>query len=589
LRRRSDKRHGGNTPLTPRTVLAGGFSALILVAALAAALSPSPGPASAACSDSPEEPQIIFAFDPPPAGFEVRGTAPFDVTVKWVPGATVLADSTAVIDWGDGSPPTLFHGTDCGDGIAIEWPPQSHAHTYKSAGSYTLTWTFTSAVINFGIPIAFVVAEPAQAATPTSTPTVPPTPAPTPIPPAAAPATVVPAPASAVATASQGVPATAVPSPTRELPDATPVSPTPTPTTASPVAGAPAVTPATTGSGPATPEADIPEALSAMPRLAEVATDPGTIATNVALAGVTLWVLFSSVLLNQVLQEHRSELDERTSRLTRPLRRFAGRATPAGAVPGVLGPILVLALTGIIYGLLDPGFGPNRSSAVLFLSVILGVGAVTYACSGIEALMTRRMFGVAAAVRPYPASLAIAAASVAFSRIIGLQPGVIYGFVASCATIGPGSIDERRQGRVTIYPVLTAIVLSVAAWFLIEPLRANDSIASSFLGQVGIAAGIIVFISGLEGVALNMIPLSVTDGGKLFRWRPPVWAAVALFASFLFWHVVINRNRQFFDALRQAESLAMLTLFLLYTSLSVGLWAYFRWRPHRLDIAPQRD
>jgi hypothetical protein len=369
------------------------------------------------------------------------------------------------------------------------------------------------------------------------------------------------------------------------MPDATPVSPTPTPTTASPAA--PLATPPP--AGPAAPEADIPEALSAVPRLEQIATDTGTVATNLALGGVTLWVLFSSVLLNQVLQEHRSEIDERTSRLTAPLRRFRGGSAQTGTIRRVFEPVLILALTGVIYGLLDPGFGLNRSSALLFLSVILGVGVVTYACAGVEALMTRRTFGVAAAVRPYPASLAIAIASVAISRIIGLQPGVVYGFAASCAIIGPGGIDERRQGRVTIFPVLTAILLSVTAWLAIEPLRANASVSSSFLGQVGIAAGIIVFIGGLEGVAFNMIPLSVTDGGKLFRWRPAVWAAVALLASFLFWHVVINRDRQFFDALRQAESLAVLALFLLYTSLSIGLWAYFRWRPGNAGPAPQPD
>lgn len=326
-----------------------------------------------------------------------------------------------------------------------------------------------------------------------------------------------------------------------------------------------------------------------MPRLDQVATDAGTIATNLALAGVTLWVLFSSVLLNQVLQEHRTEIDDRTSRFTRPLRRLFGEATQAGALRRILEPVFILALTGAIYGLLDPGFGFNRPSAVLFLSVILGVGVVTYACSGIEALMTRRTFGVAAAVRPYPASLAIAAASVAISRTIGLQPGVIYGFVASCAIIGSGSIDERRQGRVTIFPVVTAIFLSIAAWVLIEPLRANASVSSSFLGQVGIAAGIIVFIGGLEGVAFNMIPLSVTDGGKLFRWRRSVWASVALLAGFLFWHVLLNTDRRFFDALRQAESLAVLALFLLYTGLSFGLWAYFRWRPGSTEPAPQPE
>ena len=572
-------------PPTQRAGLGRGLSALILVAALAVALLPSPRSARAACGDSVGEPEVIFAFNPPLSGFEVRGTAPLDVSVTWVPGATVPTGSIAVLDWGDGSAPTPFQGTDCGDGIAMDWPPQTHAHTYSSPGNYTLSWAITSVIFNISVPIGFVVAE--QGQTPTATATAAPTLAPAtpaPAPSSAAPSTAVPGPATTVEVSNPATAATASPSPTRVPLSPTPASPTPT---AVPPAAAPVQTPASTG--PAAPEADIPEALSSMPRLDQIATDAGTITTNLALAGVTLWVLFSSVLLNQVLQEHRSEIDERTSRLTRPLRRFVGGSAQTGAVRRILEPALILALTGVIYGLLDPGFGLNRSSALLFLSVILGVGVVTYACSGIEALMTRRTFGVAAAVRPYPASLAIAAASVAISRIIGLQPGVMYGFVASCAIVGPGGIDERRQGRVTIFPVLTAILLSLTAWLIIEPLRANASVSSSFFGQVGIAAGIIVFIGGLEGVAFNMIPLSVTDGGKLFRWRPLVWAAVALLASFLFWHVVINRDRQFFDALRQAESLAVLALFLLYTSLSIGLWAYFRWRPGSTQPAPQPE
>jgi len=103
------------------------------------------------------------------------------------------------------------------------------------------------------------------------------------------------------------------------------------------------------------------------------------------------------------------------------------------------------------------------------------------------------------------------------------------------------------------------------------------------------AATWLVFIGGLEGVAFNMIPLSVTDGGKLFRWRRSVWASVALLAGFLFWHVLLNSDRQFFDALRQAESLAVLALFLLYTGLSFGLWAYFRWRPGSTAPTPQPE
>ncbi|MCL4240878.1 MAG: hypothetical protein KJ048_05945, partial [Dehalococcoidia bacterium] len=296
-------------PPTPRSALGRGLSAFTLVAALAVALLPSPRSARAACGDAVEEPDVVFAFNPPLSGFEVRGNAPLDVTVTWVPGATVPAGSAAFLDWGDGSVPTPFHGTDCGDGIAMDWPPQSHAHTYGSPGNYTLSWAITSVAINLSVPIGFVVVEQGQTPTPTATSTLAPAP-PTPAPPAVVASAVVPEPATTAATSGPTAAVTPSPSPTRVSPSATHASATPT--AMLPVVAAPADTP--TSTGPVAPEADIPEALSAMPRLDQIATDTGTIATNLALAGVTLWVLFSSVLLNQVLQEHRSEIDERTSR-----------------------------------------------------------------------------------------------------------------------------------------------------------------------------------------------------------------------------------------------------------------------------------
>ncbi|MEP7217046.1 MAG: FGLLP motif-containing membrane protein [Anaerolineaceae bacterium] len=577
-------------PSTSRMVVAIGVSAIALVVAAGAALVLPASPARAACGDVPGEIEVLFTFVPPvsgDSGFEVSGPAPLTVSATWVPGVLLLAGSTGTLDWGDSSSLTPFTGQDCGDGETMYWPPQTHTHTYATAGSYTVTWNVNFVVANFSVPITFVVAQASQAATPTAT--TPPVPTSTPVPAtatASAPtATAQPPVATPLAVATLAPASTAVqPSPSPTAPTATLAAVTPTPTpTAALVPATPPVPPSAASSDAA--ERDLPEVLRAMPRLEEISVEGGTVATNLALAGITLWVLFSSVLLNQVLQEHRAEIDERTGRLTRPIRGFARRARRSGTPNGarILAPVFVLLLTGLIYGFLDPSFGFNRSSAVMFFSVVLGVGVVTYVCSGLEALMTRRTFDIAAAVRPYPASLVVAAASVAITRIIGLQPGAIYGFVASCAILGTGQIDERRQGRVTIFPVVTAIILAVAAVLLIEPLRANDSVASSLLGQVIIGAGIIVFVGGIEGVAFNMIPLSVTDGGKLFRWHRTVWVAVSLVAVFLFWHVLLNRDRQYFDALRQAKSLSVLALFLAYTGLSFGLWAYFRWRPRHVE------
>ncbi|MEP6871593.1 MAG: FGLLP motif-containing membrane protein [Anaerolineaceae bacterium] len=583
-----------------RSVAGLGLCAFALAVALAVAFFQPASHARAACGDTPGEIEVLFTFVPPvsgDSGFEVSGPAPLTVSATWVPGVLLLAGSTATLNWGDGSSFTPFTGQDCGDGETMFWPPQTHTHTYATPGSYTVTWNVNFIVANFSVPITFVVAQALQAATPTATAAPAPTSTPvlatatapvptaTPQPPAATPL--------AVATLA---PTNSTPGPTPS-PSATPSTSTPTPTlTPSPTAPAAASQASEQTPPPADssePERDLPEVLRAMPRLEEISVDSGTVATNLVLAGITLWVLFSSVLLNQVLQENRAEIDERTSRLTRPIRGFARSARRGGTGAGIRAPVLalmapvfVLLLTGLIYGFLDPAFGFDRSSAVLFLSVVLGVGAVTYVCSGIEALMTRRTFEIAAAVRPYPASLVVAAVSVAITRIIGLQPGAIYGFVASCAIIGTGQIDEHRHGKVTIFPVVTAILFSIAALILIEPLRANDTAASSFLGQVIIGAGIIVFVGGIEGVAFNMIPLSVTDGGKLFRWHRSIWAAVSLVAVFLFWHVLLNRDRQYFDALRQAKSLSVLALFLAYTGLSFGLWAYFHWRPRNVEPFP---
>ncbi|MBA4181749.1 MAG: hypothetical protein C0506_14260 [Anaerolinea sp.] len=566
-----------------RSAFALSVTAFVIGASLGLSSLPNgPRTARAACGGEVAEPEALFSFQPAQSpDFLVSGTAPLAVSATWLIDVLTVKGSTASLNWGDGSPPTPFTAEDCGDDT-ISWPVQTHRHTYASPGEYMLVWNFSIVILSQSVPVAIVSVGAAQAPTPAPTPTVAPTQAPqptsTPVPVAPTVAPTAPPMAAATATEAAPTPAPATPTPTQQ----TPFTATPTPTL---VATAAAPVTAASPSPPAPREPDLPQVLREMPRVEDISTDAGVIATNVALAGVTLWVLFSSVLLNQVLQDNRAEIDLKTGRLTRPLKRLArGSGGSSFGRGSAITAAVVLAVTGLIYGFLDPGFGLNRSSLLLFLSAILGVGIVTYVCSGLEATVTRRSHHLAAAVRPYPVSMAVAVASVFLSRLAHVQPGVVYGFVASCAVTGPGRVDERRQGAITIFPVVAALVLSGAALGLLELIRADEGIASSFLGQVAIGAGIIVFIGGIEGVAFNMIPLSVTDGGKLFAWRKPVWAAIALLSSFLAWHVLLNRDRESFESLRKASSLSILVIFAFYSSLSVAAWAYFRF--HGRDESP---
>jgi hypothetical protein len=314
-----------------------------------------------------------------------------------------------------------------------------------------------------------------------------------------------------------------------------------------------------------------------------VSTDPKVVATNLVLAGVTVWVLFSSVMLNQVLQGNRAEIDRRTARLTGPVRRarraLASRTLSrnAGGWLGTVGSAaVVLTATALIYTVLDPNVGWNRSTFTLLVSVIVGIGFVTYVSSGLEAAMTRRVGGVAAAVRPYPAAIAIAAVSVAISRALDFRPGVMYGFVASCALLAPVEPDARKAGRIAFVPSAAILVLSVGAWLLVGLLRSWAQSSGAWIAEALEAAAVIVFVGGIEALFIGMIPLSVMDGGKIFRWSRPVWLGFALVSAFLVWHVLIGRERSSFSGLRQASSVTVLLMFIVYTVLTVGLWAYFR-------------
>ncbi len=312
----------------------------------------------------------------------------------------------------------------------------------------------------------------------------------------------------------------------------------------------------------------------------EISTDPGVVATNILIAGVTVWVLFSSVLLNQVLQTNREELDRRAAALAGPFRRFRPRRRlPSGRMGMTAGMVALLAGTGLIYSVLEPGFGWNAPTAVLFLSAVLGVGVVTYVSSGLEALTTRRLTAAAAAaVRPFPAAMAIAVISVAVSLLLDLRPGVIYGFVASCAVLQPIATSRAQSGRISLTPLTASLALAVASWLLITPIRSFADGSSGWFPAVLEATAVCIFIGGIEGVLLNMIPLAEMDGARVYHWNRWLWLALAATAAFLTWHVLFGRERENFSGLREASSLTVLVVFGLYTVLTVGVWAYFRRR-----------
>jgi hypothetical protein len=330
-----------------------------------------------------------------------------------------------------------------------------------------------------------------------------------------------------------------------------------------------------------------PQFVASVPAPDEISTDPEVIGTNVFLAlFIILAFAFTSTLFNRTLRENRREIEEWAGQLSRPFRRLSGLVgKPYGVaaarrplVRRLVGPATILLLTGLIYGLLSPDFGFNIKSVVLFASMVMGVGAITYLYEGGKALIATGRFGLRAGVKVYTLALAIAAGCVLISRVVDFQPGFLYGFVASYTLLARAAPDRRQSGQIVFLPAVGLLAFSVIAWLLVIPLREVSEGSDTWWVVLPEGAAVAVFVAGLQGVFFNMIPLTFFDGAKMAEWNRWVWFALFGVAGFLFWHVLLNKEGAYLGALPDKRVITALSLLSFYSVVSLTTWAYFRRR-----------
>jgi hypothetical protein len=431
--------------------------------------------------------------------------------------------------------------------------------------------------------------EPTPTISPTSTPTPSPSPSPSPSP------TPTPTPSSTP---------TPVVAPAEITP---PPSPTPVPTGA--VLGAVATPgPDAGGSGGGGVDlARLAAEFDAVPvsALAEAVHGPMTVSTNLDVLGTnlafTIVVLvtfgLTSSLFNSTIKSNRDEIDgwvasagRRARPLGRPVRGLTGIV---GRVPGhrfVVRPIrllFILVITGIVYGFLSPDFGLDPGSVVLFGSIVVGVGFVTFLTEGGGALLASRRFNAPASMRLYVAAVVIAIICVALSRLMDFQPGIMYGFIASNVIAATVVLDRRRGAYLVLIPTLALLAASLLAWLVIPAFQSADGSTGAWWQVLLQAALVTVFVAGIEGAFYAMIPITFMDGATVFEWSKVVWAGLFGFVTFLFWHLLLNQNDAYLDALRQTRVAVALGLVLLYGAVTIATWLFFRLRARSNDgLAP---
>jgi len=288
------------------------------------------------------------------------------------------------------------------------------------------------------------------------------------------------------------------------------------------------------------------------------------------------------------------QLRGRAATVMDTFRAWWGRIASAWAtlVPGdtladrALGPATLLVLTGLIYGFLEPGFGWNQRSWVIFLSMMVSQGLIVLFYEGGKAWTLRRRLRVDAGMRLFPASVLIALVSVALSRIGGFQPGFVIGFVAAAVILGDQTTNVAARGKAYGAVALGLLVLGLTAWVLAVPLQDLHEAHPNFWTAMLLSIALLVFIVSIEGLLFSLIPLEFMDGSRIWRWSRLVWFALFIPATLLFLQVLYNDGEAYGDLVGNSKSAVGLAVLLIYMFACFGTWAYFRRRSAQSGAAP---
>jgi hypothetical protein len=193
----------------------------------------------------------------------------------------------------------------------------------------------------------------------------------------------------------------------------------------------------------------------------------------------------------------------------------------------------VLVVGAILGGLLNPQFGLNERSLA-----DIGATLVAFALGTLigwfiaKTFRERHHYPVHTYLHALPLGLVVAGFCVLVSRLTNFEPGYLYGVVVSIAFVE--TLEERHNAHLTAISTLSTLGIALLAWFLWVPvnhfaLEHGHDVILAIVDDV-LAS---VFVGGLVGTVIGLLPLEFMPGGTLAKWRKDVWAVVFFVAIFL--------------------------------------------------------
>jgi hypothetical protein len=241
------------------------------------------------------------------------------------------------------------------------------------------------------------------------------------------------------------------------------------------------------------------------------------------------------------------------------------------------------ALAAILGAFVDPDFGLNPMSLRLVVTLFLSFLLFNLAAWTI----VRRV-----AVRLQPesdpylrfrwGSLLLVLAAVLVARLLGLDPGVIFGLVAGIAYAT--TLQAAKSAVVTIVGSAFGLALALVAWVgysFLAPVQI-DNFAYVFL--VEFLAG--VTVKGVSTLPLSLLPLGNLDGAKLFGWKKIVWGGSYVVGLAAFMVVIATIPKAWGEI---PDFLRWIWIFGAYAVVAVVIWAVNARMLKKRPLPPEKE
>ena len=316
-----------------------------------------------------------------------------------------------------------------------------------------------------------------------------------------------------------------------------------------------------------------PAFVTSLPLPDQVSLDAGALMLSAAVAaGAIMLIAFPYELFNSTMEENYDEI--------RSWFGLGPRGVPEPKTHGrALSFFGLTAVAAVVCGFLSPDFGFSITGLVLFIGIFVALIVMAVVFSLPADIGIRRQFGEWGKLNFLPGTVLVSVVLVLLSRLLDFQPGYFYGALAGLAF--RSALSERVQGKMTAANWLFSLVISVAAFFLRAPVSEAAAQSGASIWWIGLEICLaMIFLWGVEGLAVAMLPMKFLDGRKVFRWSKPAWAALFFLGIFATVHVLLRPGSGYVGE-TSSVSIGVMVLFALFGAISVALWAYFRFRPQR--------